>query len=194
VTNQIDLERFEESYNKSVSTVIPRTEPRLDAFITTDKPVYKPGDTMYVEVYIFDALDKVPYTEQGRDVIVSFRHEAFKYFYYFYSTMLILDPNDQQVFSTSSSTVNSTTSFTWQIPESAVGGEYKIVIQGSYMADSIRKVRVRQYERELLVAQAELSAESYKPGDNVTGVLRVKTPEGTSFQSLPTYSHVVNFG
>jgi hypothetical protein len=62
------------------------------------------------------------------------------------------------------------------------------------MADSIRKVRVRQYERELLVAQAELSAESYKPGDNVTGVLRVKTPEGTSFQSLPTFSYVVNFG
>ena len=61
--------------------------------------------------------------------------------------MLILDPNDQQVFSTSSNTVNSTTSFSWQIPESAVGGEYKIVIQGSYMADSIRKIRVRQYER-----------------------------------------------
>jgi uncharacterized protein YfaS (alpha-2-macroglobulin family) len=119
----------------------------LDAFITTDKPLYKPGDTMYVEVYIFDALDKVPYTEQGRDVLVSFRHEAFKYFYYFYPTLLILDPNDQQVFSTSSNTVNSTTSFTWQIPESAVGGEYKIVIQGSYMADSIRKIRVRQYER-----------------------------------------------
>jgi len=57
------MTRFEESYNKSVSTVIPRTEPRLDAHITTDKPLYKPGDIMYVEVYMFDALDKTPYTE-----------------------------------------------------------------------------------------------------------------------------------
>ena len=43
--------------------MIPRTEPRLDAHITTDKPLYKPGDIMYVTVYMFDALDKTPFTE-----------------------------------------------------------------------------------------------------------------------------------
>lgn len=77
--------------------------------------------------------------------------------------------------------MNSTTSFTYQIPESAVGGEYKIVIQGSYMADAIMKFRIRQYEKQLLVAQAELTQESYRPGENVTGTLRVKTAEGSAF-------------
>ncbi len=57
------MQKYEEAYNKSVSRYIPREEPRLDAFITTDKPIYRPGDIMYVEVYMFDAFDKTPYTD-----------------------------------------------------------------------------------------------------------------------------------
>lgn len=57
--------------------------------------------------------------------------------------MTILDPNDVQVYTTSSNTVNSTTSFTYVIPDNSAGGEYKILIQGSYMADAIQKFRIR---------------------------------------------------
>ncbi len=42
--------------------------------------------------------------------------------------MTILDPNDVSVYTTSSNTYNSTTSFTYMIPDSIAGGEYKIVI------------------------------------------------------------------
>jgi uncharacterized protein YfaS (alpha-2-macroglobulin family) len=43
--------------------VIPPTQPRIDAFIQTDKPIYKPGDVMFTEVYLFEAFDKTPFTE-----------------------------------------------------------------------------------------------------------------------------------
>ena len=65
--------------------------------------------------------------------------------------MTILDTNDLQIYSTSATAVNSTLSFTWIIPDNQPGGEYKIVIQGSYIADSIILVRIKEYESEELV-------------------------------------------
>ena len=38
----------------------------MEAHIKTDKPIYKPGDTMYIEVYLFDAFLKTPFTGQGQ--------------------------------------------------------------------------------------------------------------------------------
>jgi len=64
--------------------------------------------------------------------------------------MTILDPTDVAIFSTSTSSVNSTFSFTYDVPESnsdqIISGEFKIVVAGSYMADSVRVFRVREYE------------------------------------------------
>lgn len=59
--------------------------------------------------------------------------------------MQVLDPMDQSVYSTSSSSINSTISFTFPIPDNQAGGLYKIVVQGSGMADAIRVVRIREY-------------------------------------------------
>jgi len=42
--------------------------------------------------------------------------------------MNILDTKDVQIYSTSSTAINSTVSFTWIIPDNLASGEYKIVI------------------------------------------------------------------
>jgi hypothetical protein len=134
---------------------------------------------MFVEVYLFDAFDKTPYTEQGRDFEITPIQSQFRFYTYFYLTMTILDTRDVQVYSTGSSAVNSTVAFTWIIPDNLQGGEYKIVISGSYIADAIKVVRIREYQQEELVISAQLSQEAYLPSETVNGILRVRTATGT---------------
>jgi hypothetical protein len=88
--------------------------------------------------------------------------------------MNILDTKDVQIYSTSSTAINSTVSFTWIIPDNLAGGEYKIVIQGQYIADAIRVIRIREYEKEELIVQGVLAQDSYLAGELVQGVLKVK--------------------
>ena len=47
------------------------------------------------------------------------------------------------------------------------------------MADSVKKFRVREYEKKMIEVSAELEAESYRPGDMVEGVLRIKSADGS---------------
>ncbi len=108
--------------------------------------------------------------------------------------MTILDTKDTQVYSTGSTAVNSTVAFTWIIPDNIQGGEYKIVISGSYIADAIRVIRIREYQQEELVITAQLTQEAYLPGETVSGILRVRTATGSQLAQPATFSYSVNFG
>lgn len=174
--------------------VLTPNQPAIDAFVKTDKLLYKPGDMMFIEVYLFDTFLKTPFTYEGRPFPLDAAYGSFYYPSSVYASLTILDPRDIQVFSTSSSSSNSTISFTYEIPEDQTGGEYKIVISGSYMPDTIQLFRIREFEVQPLIVQAELDKESYSPGETINGVLRVKTQDGSHFQQIPTYSYTVNFG
>lgn len=41
--------------------MIDATVPRLQAFVVLDKPVYRKGDPVFVEVFLFNAITKTPY-------------------------------------------------------------------------------------------------------------------------------------
>lgn len=40
--------------------LIPPSYERMNAHIYTDKPIYRPGDVMFIEVYVVDAFIKSP--------------------------------------------------------------------------------------------------------------------------------------
>jgi hypothetical protein len=40
--------------------VLLPNRPRISAFINTDQSVYRPGDLVYVETLLFDAITKAP--------------------------------------------------------------------------------------------------------------------------------------
>jgi len=62
--------------------------------------------------------------------------------------MEVIDPNDISLYQTNNYSSSSSIAFTYQVPQDAVGGEYKIrSYGGSYnIPDSIRIVRIREYE------------------------------------------------
>lgn len=44
---------------------------RVLQHITTDKPFYKKGDIVFVEVFLVDALTKVPFSQRQVDLIAT---------------------------------------------------------------------------------------------------------------------------
>lgn len=64
------------------------------------------------------------------------------------------------------------------------------------MADSIRMIRIRQYQLQDLIVTAQLSKESYKPGDLALGTLTVQPADGSQIDKEfpPSYSYVASFG
>ena len=53
------------SENKEEYIVPPHEKNRLLAHLSTDKPVYKPGEVMFIEIYLIDALTKEPKLKDG---------------------------------------------------------------------------------------------------------------------------------
>lgn len=127
---------------------------------------------MYIQAFLFDAFNHTPFTQEGQ-TRRGFNDLTY-YPLYIYGSLSILDARDLEIYSTSTSSVNSTLSFTFEIPDSQAGGQYKIVVKGSYFADAIRVIRIRDYEMQQLVVEAEFSSDSYLPGDTVAGTLTLK--------------------
>jgi hypothetical protein len=104
---------------------------RILAHITSDKPIYKPNDMAFFEVYTIDPTTKAP---------AHLTYNRYNYKNKTYSlqdtkvvaNMKILDSFDSEVFSSpSSSAQNGTIAFTYKVPKDAKGGEYKIKVTSS---------------------------------------------------------------
>ena len=96
-----------------ITQSIQSNQQRVDAHILTDKVIYKPGDIMFIEVFLFDAFNKTPI--QPDDI---YGYPSTSYYYsYVYATLNVVDPNDVQIYTSSASAVDSAISFTYQIPE-----------------------------------------------------------------------------
>lgn len=91
---------------------------RLLGHISTDKPVYKPNDMMFIEVYAFDPVTKGPgdfgagSPEWNLD-----------------ATLEILDTFGNSIETNAAVQGKSgTIAFTYKIPKDAKGGEYKVKV------------------------------------------------------------------
>ena len=75
-----------------------------------------------------------------------------------------------------------------------VGGEYTIKAYNSYQIVPVMKlIRIRDYPRDSLVVKVNLPFESYRPGDTVTGTIKAEIPDGTAFESVPSFQFSANF-
>jgi hypothetical protein len=75
-----------------------------------------------------------------------------------------------------------------------VGGEYTISSGNSYqIASACKLVRIRSYPRDQLQVKTVLPLESYRPGDTVSGTIKVDTNDGSPFEVNPTFDYSVSF-
>ncbi len=144
-----------------LTTTLGGTERYL-THVSTDKPIYRPGEHVYVRGVTLHAISNKPLPSE-----VS-------------STIEITGPKGDVVASGVSPTENSVLGFEWTIPENQAGGQYTVKVSQPWTGDapSERKFDIRAYRPPRLRSQIKFLRDGYGPADEVVGTLEVTRAEG----------------
>jgi len=132
--------------------------------VSTDKPMYRPGETAYVRGVILSASDNKPLPKNGRaNALVE-----------------IKGPKGDTVASGWVNCQDSVLGFSWKVPEGQAGGEHvaKVSFPAQGYAPAERKFDVRSYRAPRLKTQIEFLRDGYGPGDRAGATLHVERAEG----------------
>jgi len=130
--------------------------------VSTDKPVYRTGEKLYVRGVVLRADGHMP-TNPTNPAYIE-----------------IKGPKSDTVASGSSTIVDSVMGFSWSIPASQPGGEYIVRISNPFTGDAPaeRKFDIRAYRAPRLKSQIVFVRDGYGPGDAVAANLHVDRAEG----------------
>lgn len=134
---------------------------RFLTHVSTDKPIYKTGETVYVRGVVLDARSHVP-APNGN-----------------WSQITILGPKGETVQSGQSQVVDGAFGFSWTVPDGLAGGEYTVTAAGALgHAPGERKFDVRVYRPPRLKSQITFARDGYGAGDTLTATLETTRAEG----------------
>ncbi|WPB81471.1 alpha-2-macroglobulin family protein [Archangium violaceum] len=135
---------------------------RYLTIISTDKPLYRPGEQVMARGLLLEAH----------------RHTPFRY--PVMANVEIRGPKGDVVTSTRVGGDASVWGYSWTIPQDMAGGEYTLRVSYPQTGDAPaeRKFDVRAYRAPRLKSQIEFLRDGYGPGDTVTATLDVKRAEG----------------
>ncbi len=135
---------------------------RFLTHISTDKPVYRAGEKVYVRGTVLEAFAHTPLPGQEQ---VQLQLRA---------------PKGDVVAGGQSAVQEGVWSFSWEVPAEAAGGEYTLEAKYPWTghAPAERKLEVRAYRPPRLKSQIVFLRDGYGPGDKVTATLETKRAEG----------------
>jgi hypothetical protein len=129
--------------------------------ITTDKPIYRAGEKLYVRGVVLHADGHSPLTVPGA------------------ASFQIKGPKGDVITSGSSPITDSVVGFSWEIPAGQAGGEHTVRITHPWSDASFeRKFDIRAYRAPRLKSQIVFVRDGYGPGDTVTASVHVERAEG----------------
>ncbi|MHB8874846.1 MAG: MG2 domain-containing protein, partial [Myxococcaceae bacterium] len=132
--------------------------------VSTDKPIYHPGEKVYARGVVLHAFTHAP-LPAGQQT---------------QTTIEVKGPKGDTVASGFTTSADSVWSFAWDIPGELPGGEY--TLQATYPwtghAPAERKFDVRVFRAPRLKSQIVFMRDGYGPGDKVSATLDVKRAEG----------------
>jgi alpha-2-macroglobulin-like protein len=130
--------------------------------VSTDKPLYRPGEQVLARGLVLEAISNKPHPGGLQ------------------ATIEIRGPKGDVVTSAMVNTQDAVWGYRWPIPPEQPGGEYtlKVTYPWNGEAPAERKFDVRAYRAPRLRSQIEFLRDGYGPGDTVTATLDVKRAEG----------------
>jgi uncharacterized protein YfaS (alpha-2-macroglobulin family) len=136
---------------------------RYLTFVLTDKPVYRPGERLYVRGMVLHANSHAPLTQPPPPAVVE-----------------VTGPKGDVVASGQVAIQDSVAGFSWEIPAGTAGGEYSVKVTHPYAghAPGARKFDVRAYRAPRLKSQIVFVRDGYGPGDTVSASVHVDRAEG----------------
>ncbi len=130
--------------------------------ISTDKPLYRPGEQVLARGLMLEAIRHKPHP-QSQQALIEIR-----------------GPKGEVVTSARVQTEDSVWGYSWTVPPEQPGGEYTLHVTypSTGEAPAERKFDVRAYRAPRLKSQIEFLRDGYGPGDTVTATVDVKRAEG----------------
>ena len=134
-------------------------------YVSTDKPIYRPGETVYLRDVILDAQTNFPVDTK------EFVYET---------KWRILGPRGDEVFSAVVSPSESVGAVSWTIENGLPGGVYTARVEnvGEEGAPAERKFEVKAFRVPRIKSQIEFARRGYLPGEEVTAVVTFTRAEG----------------
>ncbi|GAA4451090.1 MG2 domain-containing protein [Novipirellula rosea] len=161
---QLRVEATSANGIRSESSVMVPLEPtRCLTYLTVDRPVYRPGETVYFRSLTLQRTSFRP------KVDVPIRYE-------------LIDPSGAAVAGMFSEglTERAVGNGAFTIPQSAPGGSYTLVAKSldGFFPEERREFQVRAYRVPRFKKELEFSQRSYGPGDTVEADFKAERAEG----------------
>ena len=135
---------------------------RFLAHVSTDKPIYRAGEKVFLRGVVLGALDHRPLGRQSNALVT------------------ITGPKGEQVANGYAPVEDGVAAFNWEVPDGAAGGPYtaKLGFPFDGFPPAVRKFDVRAYRAPRLKSQIVFLRDGYGPGDTVRASLHVERAEG----------------
>ncbi|MEK6235215.1 MAG: MG2 domain-containing protein [Planctomycetales bacterium] len=157
-------QRVNKSPAKKTVTELLGGESRFLTHVSTDKPIYRPGEKVYLRGVLLHARTRQPLPDNQQAV----------------GNIQITGPKGDVVAAGYVRSENSVVGFPWSIPEGQPGGEYvaRVTYPNLGHPPAERKFDVRAYRAPRLKSQIVFVRKGYGPGDEVAAGLKVERAAG----------------
>ncbi len=133
---------------------------RYATHVSTDKPIYRPGETVYLRSVHLHAHNRTPIKGE------------------FHAAARVTNSRGALVMQTTFLVKDASGGGAWTIPANLSGGEYTLSVTTPGYAPSERKFDIRAYRAPRLKTQMEFLRKGYGPGDQVNVVATARRAEG----------------
>jgi uncharacterized protein YfaS (alpha-2-macroglobulin family) len=132
--------------------------------VSTDKPIYRGGERVYVRGVLLAATDNRPATD-GQHATALVR---------------IAGPKGEQLAQGYAAVQDGVAAYAWDVPDDAAGGPYTATLSCPWTGDppAVRTFDVRAYRAPRLKGEVIYLRDGYGPGDTVRASLHVDRAEG----------------
>jgi alpha-2-macroglobulin-like protein len=150
--------------HEEAETAVAVEPPRYDAYLSVDRPLYQPGDTVFYRALVLSRFG----LRADRDAQAQFE---------------ILDPSGAKLANSQSvgACQRGVAAGSFAIPDGLAGGQYTLVVRdlgGGGFAERKRAFFVRRYRLPRLKKELEFQRDSYAAGQTVTADFKAQRAEG----------------
>eukprot|EP01117_Protostelium_nocturnum_P005593 TRINITY_DN2019_c3_g3_i1.p1 TRINITY_DN2019_c3_g3~~TRINITY_DN2019_c3_g3_i1.p1 ORF type:complete len:1433 (-),score=577.93 TRINITY_DN2019_c3_g3_i1:70-4368(-) len=147
--------------------------------LSTDKPIYREGDKVYIKGVVLHGLHRRPYGSVydkeniGNGLVYRMIDRA--------ATLEIISPSGDKVFEALLKNGDrSVVSAFWNIPQGQPGGDYKARISWKYanFPPAEREFNIRAFRNARVKSQIKFQRKGYGAGEEAVATLNVKRAEG----------------
>ena len=133
-------------------------------YLSTDKPIYREGERVYLRAVVLGADDHRPLPENQAAM----------------AALQITGPKGEILYNSAAGSEESVAALNWDVPRDAPGGQYKATVSfpSGGFPPAQRKFEVRAYRAPRLKGEIIFLRDGYGPGDTVKASLHVERAEG----------------